>query len=362
MRLSCRRLMFGALAVAIAAALTASPSRAQSDSSAPPPPKPRPQIVIDDDGTYHLPAQAIPMSSLMSKELKASLIYMDRAERDPKLTAHQPDGSTLILKPFRDRQTALYPLNKEDTKIGGVHVFVYTPKDGVSAKNKNRVLIELHSADCWIDCGALGSQPIAFLGKIKVVSVDYGDPEFPRAVEDVSNVYSGLLKTYKPGNIGLYGCSRGGVLAARSLAWFQKHNLPRPGAAGLLCASAGGDRGDAGYIGTELGNGMMPQPPTHQGEQDLGNIDPEDPLVSPVKSPEMLSKFPPTLLITGTRSIDMSTGVYTHEQLVKVGVETDLHVFEGGRHSFWYDPAPPESQEVYDIIVKFFDRHLGVRN
>jgi monoterpene epsilon-lactone hydrolase len=360
MRLSCRSLMFGALAVAIAAALTASPSGAQSDSSAPP--RPRPQIVIDDDGTYHLPAQAIPMSSLMSPELKASLIYMDRAERDPKLTAHQPDGSTLILKPFRDRQAALYPLNKEDTKIGGVHVFVYTPKDGVSAKNKNRVLIELHSADCWIDCGALGSQPIAFLGKMKVVSVDYGDPEFPRAVEDVSNVYSGLLKTYKPGNIGLYGCSRGGVLAARSLAWFQKHNLPRPGAAGLLCASAGGDRGDAGYIGTELGNGMMPQPPTHQGEQDLGNIDPEDPLVSPVKSPEMLSKFPPTLLITGTRSIDMSTGVYTHEQLVKVGVETDLHVFEGGRHSFWYDPAPPESQEVYDIIVKFFDRHLGVRN
>ena len=170
------------------------------------------------------------------------------------------------------------------------------------------------------------------------------------------------MKTYKPGNIGLYGCSRGGILAARSLAWFQKHNLPWPGAAGLLCASAGGDRGDAGYIGSELGNGVVPQPSAHPGEQGLGNIDPDDPLVSPVKSPEMLSKFPPTLLITGTRSIDMSTGAYTHEQLVKVGVETDLHVFEGGRHSFWYDPAPPESQEVYDIIVKFFDRHLGVHN
>jgi acetyl esterase/lipase len=354
--------LFGALLILIATTLATSPSWAQNDSAGPAPAKPRPQITIDDDGTYHLPAQAIPMSSLMSKELKESLIYVDRAERDPKLTALQPDGSTLILKPFRDRQAALYPLNKEDTKIGGVHVFIYTPKQGVSARNKSRVLIELHSADCWIDCGALGSQPIAYIGKIKVVSVDYGDPEFPRAVEDVTNVYSGLLKTYKPGNIGLYGCSRGGILAARSLAWFQKHNLPRPGAAGLLCASAGGDRGDAGYIGSELGNGVVPQPSAHPGEQGLGNIDPDDPLVSPVKSPEMLSKFPPTLLITGTRSIDMSTGAYTHEQLVKVGVETDLHVFEGGRHSFWYDPAPPESQEVYDIIVKFFDRHLGVHN
>jgi acetyl esterase/lipase len=295
----------------------------------------------------------------MSKELKESLIYIDRASRDPRNTEHQPDGSTLLLKPFRDRQAALYPLDKQDSRIGKVHVFVYTPKGGVAAKNKHRVLIELHGADCWIDCSALGSQPIAYLGKIKVISVDYGDPQFPNAVEDVSNVYSELLKTYKPRNIGIYGCSRGGILAARSLAWFQKHNLPTPGAAGLLCASAGGDRGDAAYIGSELGNGVMPQRSMQQGDQGLGNIDPNDPLVSPVNSAEMLAKFPPTLLITGTRSIDMSTGAYTHEALVKVGVETDLHVFEGGRHSFWYDPAPPESQEVYDIIVKFFDSHLG---
>lgn len=335
---------------------------AQKDSAPSPANGSRPQITIDDDGTYHLPAQAIPMSSLMSKELKESLIYIDRAERDPKLTEHQPDGSTLMLKPFRDRQAALYPLDKQDTKIGNVHVLVYTPKDGVSAKNKHRVLIELHGADCWIDCSALGSQPIAYIGKIKVISVDYGDPQFPAAVEDVTNVYSELLKTYRPGNIGIYGCSRGGILAARSLAWFQKHSLPRPGAAGLLCASAGGDRGDAAYIGSELGNGVMPQRSNQQGDQGLGNIDPNDPLVSPVSSPEMLAKFPPTLLITGSRSIDMSTGAYTHEQLVKVGVETDLHVFDGGRHSFWYDPAPPESQEVYDIIVKFFDRHLGTHN
>jgi hypothetical protein len=320
-----------------------------------------PQIVIDDDGTYHLPAQAIPMSKLMSKELKDSLIYIDRMQRDPKYSAKQPDGSTLLLKPFRDRQDALFPLHKEDTKVGGVHVIVYTPKDGVSAKNKNRVLIELHSADCWADCGALGSQPVAFLGKIQVVSVDYAEPAFPDGVGSVASVYSELLKTHKPMNIGLYGCSRGGELAARSLAWFQKHNLPRPAAVGMLCASAGGDRGDAIYVGGELGNGSIPRPaPPGQLERDLGNIDPNDPMVNPVNFPEVLSKFPPSLLITGTRSIDLSTGAYTHEMEVKLGVESEFHVFEGGRHSFWYDPAPPESQQVYDIIVKFFDRHLGV--
>ena len=108
--------LFGALLILIATTLATSPSWAQNASAGPAPAKPRPQITIGDDGTYHLPAQAIPMSSLMSKELKESLIYVDRAERDPKLTALQPDGSTLILKPFRDRQAALYPLNKEDTR------------------------------------------------------------------------------------------------------------------------------------------------------------------------------------------------------------------------------------------------------
>jgi epsilon-lactone hydrolase len=336
--------------------------RAQDDSPTPSSGKKSPpQIVIDDDGTYHIPAQTIPMSKLMSKELKDSLIYIDRTRRDPKYTEKQADGSTLLLKPFRDRQDAMFPLRKEDTKIGGIHVIVYTPKDGVSPKNKNRVLIELHSADCWTDCGALGSQPVAFLGKIEVVSVDYSEPAFPDGVGSVASVYSELLKTHKPMNIGLYGCSRGGELAARSLAWFQRHNLPRPAAVGMLCASAGGDRGDAIYVGGELGNGAIPRPaPPGQAERDLGNIDPNDPMVNPVNFPGVLSKFPPSLLITGTRSIDLSTGAYTHEMEVKLGVESEFHVFEGGRHSFWYDPAPPESQQVYDIIVKFFDRHLGV--
>jgi acetyl esterase/lipase len=342
------------------AAMGLSAARASAqDGAAPARPAPRAnEITIDADGTFHLPAQAIPMSSLMSPELKESLLHDTTLARDPKYTERQPDGSTLMHKVHRDRQAALYPVQKDDTKVGGVHVFVFTPKDGPSPKNRNRVLIELHSAGCWTDCAQLGSQPIAYLGKIKVVAVDYREPQFPSAVEDVTNVYAALLKTYRPQNIGIYGCSRGGVLVARSLAWFQKHKLPRPAAAGILCASAGGDRGDSGYLGNELGNGNMTRGGP-QVDRDLGDIDPNDPLAAPINSPDVLSKFPPTLMVTGTRGVELSTAVYTHAQLVKLGVEADLHVFEGGRHSFWYDPAPPESKQVYDIIVKFFDRHLG---
>jgi len=343
----------------LVAALWCAPGRAQEGTATAPPTGSRaPAIVVDPDGTFHLPAQAIPLSNLMSPELKESLLQDVLLARDPKNTQRQPDGSTLMHRLHRQRQDALYPVHKQDTTLGGVHVLIMTPNEGPSARNRHRVLIELHSAGCWTDCAQLGSQPIAFLGKIKVVAVDYHEPQFPTAVDEVAHVYRELLKTYQPRNIGIYGCSRGGVLVARALAWFQSHDLPRPAAAGLLCASAGGARGDAIYTGSELGNGVM-----SRGESgidpDLGNVDPNGPLAAPVNAPEVLGKFPPTLLIAGTRGVELSTAAYTHEQLDRLGVESDLHVFEGGRHSFWYDPAPPESKQVYDIIVRFFDRHLG---
>jgi epsilon-lactone hydrolase len=91
----------------------------------------------------------------------------------------------------------------------------------------------------------------------------------------------------------------------------------------------------------------------------FSDTDPEDPLVSPFHSPEVLAKFPPTLIITGTRGFELSSALYTHEQLVKLGVETDLHVWEGLFHGFFYNVDVPESKDALNVIVKFFDRHLG---
>ena len=69
--------------------------------------------------------------------------------------------------------------------------------------------------------------------------------------------------------------------------------------------------------------------------------------------------FPPTLIVTGTRSFELSNAVYTHTQLVKHGVDADLHVWEGMFHGFFYNPDVPESRECYDVIVRFFAERLG---
>jgi len=325
------------------------------------------KVVVESDGTVELPAETVPVSRFLSAEGKAYLTQHLHDMQEPDRLV-QDNGVPRFMVPYVERQRTLFDLDTADQKIAGVHVVVYSPKNGVDARNKNRVLIQLHGggfSGCWPACAELESRPLAALGKIKVVSVDYRegpDNKFPAASEDVSSVYRELLKQYKPENVGIYGCSAGGMLTGEAVAWFQKHGMPRPGAIGIFCASAGGFGGDAAYTSTPLGEARFMPEMRDDGMRRLGyfsDSDPKDPLISPIHSPEVLGKFPPTLLITGTRAMEMSSAIYTHSQLVKLGVDAELHVWEGMFHGFFYNPDVPESREAYDVMLKFFDRHLG---
>ena len=327
-----------------------------------------PAVTVDNAGTVHVPAQDVPVSDFLSAEAKAYITLHLKQMQDPDLLV-QDQGVPRFMKPYLERQKAIYAVDREDQKIGGVHVYVYKPRNGLNAGNKNRILINLHGggfSGCWPGCADLESIPIAALGRIEVMSIDYREGptyKFPSASQDVAAVYQEMLKKYTPQNIGIYGCSAGGALTSMSVAWFQRHNLPRPGAIGIFCAGAGGFNrlGDSAYTAMPLGEarlmakrqGAFPRPVYFEG------TDPEDPLLAPLNSPEVIAKFPPTLLITGTRGFELSDALYTHTQLVKLGVEADLHVWEGLFHGFFYNPDVPESRECYDVIVNFFDRHLG---
>jgi acetyl esterase/lipase len=287
----------------------------------------------------------------------------------------QENGVPPLLAGYLARQRELFPVDREETTIGGVRAYVYTPRDGIAAENRDRVLIELHGGgfrECWPACAELESMPVAALARIRVVSLDYRQgPEHrhPAASEDVAAAYRELLESYRAESIGLYGCSAGGMLTGMSVAWFQHHGLPRPGAIGLLCAGAASVDGaafggDASYTTLPLGEGRALPPGTAGNPVPmdyLANTDPNDPLVFPASSPEVLAQFPPTLIVTGTRSFELSNAVYTHAQLVKHGVAADLHVWEGMFHGFFYNPDVPESRECYDVIVRFFAEHLGKR-
>lgn len=326
------------------------------------------KVIVQADGTVDVPAQAVPMSAFLSPEAKAYVTQHLKDMQNPEIVK-QDAGVPRFMKPYLGRDYEMFPVEKNDQRIGGVHAYVYTPKGGVSARNKGRVLINLHGggfSGCWPGCAELESIPVAALGKIEVVSIDYREGpkyKFPAASEDVASVYREILKSHKPQDIGIFGCSAGGIQTAMSVAWFQTHSLPSPGAIGIFCASAGGAfGGDALYTAVPLGEARLTLPNARGTAPALGyfsGTNPKDPMVSPISSPEILAKFPPTLIITGTRGFELSAALYTHEQLVKLGVDAELHVWEGLFHGFFYNMDVPESKDALNVMVRFFDRHLG---
>lgn len=324
-----------------------------------------PKVTVNADGTVDVPAGSVPLSSFLSPEAKAYVTQHLHEMQDPEIVK-QDNGIPRFMKGMIARDQQIFAVDQQDTQIGGVHTYVYAPKSGISEINKQRVLINLHGggfSGCWPGCAELESIPISALMQIKVVSVDYREgPEhkFPAASEDVASVYRELLKTYSPRSIGIYGCSAGGMLTAMSVAWFQTHNLPSPGAVGIYCASAGSFGGDATYIAFPFGEGRVPvsRPPAASQLGYFSGSDPKDPMVSPIESAEILAKFPPTLLITGTRDFAMSGTLHTDAELTRQGVPTELHVWDGLFHGFFYNAEIPESRDAFNVMIKFFDRHL----
>jgi len=314
----------------------------------------------------------MPFSEFASQEAKKDFIERKAPAvfRNPHLAIADSRKAMdeQVFKPWLVKAKEHYPgVRMEERTIGGVFTQIFTPADGVSRKNARRVLINLHGGGfthgALID-SQVESIPVASLGRIKVISVDYRmgpEHKFPAASEDVAAVYRELLKTYRPGDIGIYGCSAGGRLSGQAIAWFQKKGLPNPAAIGVFCSSlTKSGMGDSAYYTPRLG-GALPAPAGDAlapSAPYMGNWNLDDPIASPIKSISLLQKFPPTLFITGTRSGEMSSAMYSHLALVKAGVDARLFVWDGMDHGFMLDTAFPESREAYDIVVKFFDEKM----
>ncbi len=348
--------------------LCAAPSEEGTNMSGKQTGTPPGKVVVGSDGAAQVREFALPFSNLASPEAKAD--FIERASHPlpsptQDIVAFRKGLDDALSLPMLARQNARYAAAMEPRTIGGVYTEVFTPKDGVATENKDRVLINLHGGGFIMGArtvGAIESVPIASIGRITVISIDYRlapEHRFPAASEDVAAVYRELLKRYKPSQIGIYGCSAGGMLGGQSMAWFQKEGLPIPAALGVFCATLGDfDNGDSAWLSSAIG-GMLPPPsPNAQLPYFIG-ADRQDPLAYPVVSPVVLAKFPPTLFITGTRAKELSSAVHSHIQLVKAGVDAELAVWEGMDHAFLNNPDLPESREAYDVIVKFFGKHLG---
>ncbi len=83
----------------------------------------------------------------------------------------------------------------------------------------------------------------------------------------------------------------------------------------------------------------------------------KDPLVSPLYGD--FHGFPPTILITGTRDLLLSSTVRTHIKLRQAGVTADLLVYEGVSHAdFLNEFTSPESHHALAELNAFLIQHL----
>jgi monoterpene epsilon-lactone hydrolase len=328
-------------------------------------------VTVDADGTAHIRDAVLPPSSILSAKGR-EILGRARPTEGPGAAAQPatPDMAELRrrmneqLQPNVRHMRDVYPVDIQETTIDGIEVAIITPRGGVPARNRNRLIINAPGGGFRTGIRANGlliSIPVAAVGRFKVVSLLYRQgPEyrFPAATEDFTKVYRAMLKSYRPANIGLVGCSAGGALIAESVAHFQQVGLPRPGVLGIYCSGADakwmdGDSARFAALATaSQGAGSAPN-------AYFEGMNMDDPAISPVESPAILAKFPPTLFANATRDFSMSRAALSYRRLVNAGVEAQLLIFDGLGHGFMTNPDFPESRELYEDAARFYDRHLA---
>lgn len=324
-----------------------------------------------ESATIRVRSFELPPSSLVDAHSHELLQHW--AKRRAKLLADIPGhwADRKSLRAVRDyydqhyfpalvaKAAALYDVCVEKKAIGGVGTEVFV---AAGAQAGPRVLINLHGGGFTMgaSCSRLESIPIAALAKTTVVSVDYRlapEHRFPAASDDVVCVYRALLETHQPRDIAMFGCSAGALLVSQTVSRLQAERLPQPGAIALLFGGASyWADGDSGHVAGALAGESFQSLREHPYFE---RANPHDPLVAPLRSDEVLAGFPPSLLVSATRDVALSSVVHTHSRLAALGVAADLRVWEGLHHAFHYDLDLPQSLEVHRATVDFFARHLG---
>ena len=302
-----------------------------------------------------LPATPLPYSDFASAAARERFMALQAEAR----AGHQPDPADLadqrrFYQRYNDERLAevrrAYPADVRETTLAGVSVQVVTQRGQRKTKG-GRVLINLHGGGFMWGAGSgalVEAIPVAVVSDIPVVAVDYRlAPEhpYPAAVDDVEAVYRHLLKEHRPEDIGLYGCSAA--------------SMPPPGAVATLCGTGVPFSGDSLTLG-QIATGAAPM---KQGDLRrlpyLRTARLDDPVAFPGEDPALLARFPPTLLMAGSRDFSVSSLTTMHRRLLGAGATADLVVFDGLWHAFLVFPDLPESKEAYALIARFFDRHLG---
>ena len=265
----------------------------------------------------------------------------------------------------REREPLPPGLTSEHVELGGVPclraAFDNAPADGPTA-------LVMHGGG-FIVCTAgthqvLGAAVAAAAGGGAVV-VDYGlSPEhhFPRAIEDCTAAYEGLLAAgTDPASIWFFGDSAGGNLCVATCLALLRVGRPLPAA--LVLASPLLDMTFTSPS-TQANAARDPFSRIDSPERMLayylavgqsGGADPRDPLASPLFAADAdLAALPPTYTLVGPDETLLDDATAFHARLQAAGGTSRLNIVEGAFHTWLgYLGELPEADGSISRIGEF---------
>ena len=323
--------------------------------------------VLRPDGAVVLDQRAIPIPETVSPQAQKVMAA-------PYGTPPQPRPSSMaewksyiaqmeiFMKQLEAQAYTLYPMRTARSLLAGVKIISLEPPD-IPGENEGKMLINMHGGSFIVGAdNALEALSIAAATRMRTTVVDYRMPPdhpFPAAVEDGVGVYRALLDRFDPTKIGIFGASAGGNLTCAIVLKLRSLGVPLPGAIVVSTPGADldqlGDSWQTNYGLDRVLTDSLIATDLYAHGQDL-----RDPLLSPVYG-DYSKPFPPSLLLTGTRDMLLSSTVRLHRAMRRGGVDADLHVFEGMWHGLPTSFDLPEHAEYKELIAGFLNDRLQAR-
>lgn len=227
-----------------------------------------------------------------------------------------------------------------------------------SIKNKG-VIIYLHGG-CYIygNINNYCTIPVQISNTtgLKVLSVNYSlAPEnpFPKAIEDVQNIYEYLIEEgYTSDQIVIVGDSAGGGLALATVIKLRDLKVDLPAALGLFSPWVDLTlKGDTIETLKDFDNVLSKRQlegaaKIYAEKQELTN-----PLISPVFAD--LKNCPPMMILAGGREILLSDSINLARKATLDNTTVNFIVWDKLDHVFAVDSTLPESKEAIEILGKF---------
>jgi epsilon-lactone hydrolase len=315
-----------------------------------------------------VPQHDLPIPTTVSPQFQA-LIAKAPVYEVPRTTPTTNAGWLALTNPHPEQvhQTIVTLLARLDTDmqeqtIAGVHCYIITPK----APRPGRLLVHVHGGGYVTGGGEAGlGEAIMVAGttRIKTIAVDYRMPPdypFPAPVDDAFAVWTAVSAKATGGKIGIFGSSTGGamVLEVTQRAIAERARVPD-------AVIAGTPWSDISETGDSYFTNKYADPLVYTGNLEVmarqyaHGLDLKDPRLSPVYG--SFDRFPPTLLLSGTRDLLLSDTVRVDRKLRDAGAQSELIVYEGESHGAYgagLDYA--ETQTYLRDVSGFIDRRFAV--